>query len=186
MIVCRAGSRPITAPIRRRVCVSTSRRGVTTWRGSSVPAAASGRNGRVEQEVDVVDERDPRALPRQDPLQRARGVEAAEPASRYDDVPGDARESSDRRRLRPAPEPFERWRRRPATSSRRCRRRSRAGKLVAAEQLPADLAHQGVGGCRCARRASDALARHLRSAPDRSMRSDVGGRGAAAATARGP
>jgi len=45
---------------------------------------------RVEEEVDVVDERDAGALAGQQAFERAGRVEAAEPASRYDDVPGDA------------------------------------------------------------------------------------------------
>jgi peptidoglycan/xylan/chitin deacetylase (PgdA/CDA1 family) len=45
---------------------------------------------RVEHEVDVVDERDARAVRRQDALERPGCVEAAEAAARDDDVPGHA------------------------------------------------------------------------------------------------
>ena len=55
---------------------------MTTWRGSSVPGRRARQQRRVEQEVDVGDERDPCALwRRQDLLEPARGVEAAEAAA---------------------------------------------------------------------------------------------------------
>ena len=67
-----------------------SRSGVTTWRGSSVPGRGLGQERRVEHEVDVVDEDQPRRLLRQDPLELARGGRAGEAAAGDDDVPGHA------------------------------------------------------------------------------------------------
>ncbi len=48
------------------------------------------QEGRVEQEVRVVDEGDPRAVRRNDVFERPRGVETAEPPTRDDDAPGHA------------------------------------------------------------------------------------------------
>jgi len=36
---------PVTAPVITRQCRSVRRSGTTTWRGSTEPAAASGRKG---------------------------------------------------------------------------------------------------------------------------------------------
>ena len=52
------------------------------------PGRRLGQKRRVEQEVDVVDEHQPRRLLGHQPLQLAGGVGAAEPTTGYDDVPG--------------------------------------------------------------------------------------------------
>ena len=82
-----AGSWPVTAPRRRLVRLRMSRSGVTTCRGSSVPAAASGRERRVEHEVDVVDEDQARRLLRQQPLELAGGRRSPETPAGDHDVP---------------------------------------------------------------------------------------------------
>ena len=52
------------------------------------PARRAGQQRREQEEVRVVDERDPRAVGWELALERARGVEAAEAPARDDDMPG--------------------------------------------------------------------------------------------------
>jgi hypothetical protein len=60
----------------------------------------SGQQRRVEHEVDVVDERHPRGLRRQDALEAAGGGEPAEPATQDQELPGHGAVSVRRRRAR--------------------------------------------------------------------------------------
>ena len=87
-----------------------------------------GQERRVEQEVDVVDERDARALARHRALELAGRVEAAEPATGDDDVPGHGTMLLAGFLPRHARRAVPRARGPNAVSSRRSRRRSRAGR----------------------------------------------------------